>query len=184
MDIIITILIILVCIVVTLLILALFIPKHYSVTVSQTINRPQKDVFEYVSILQNQLKYSEWLKSDDTLKPEISGTDGTVGAILKWESNNEDKNKNTGKGEQEIKSMDDNNIDIELRLIKPMPGICKLQNNFLETETNKTLYTCTFSAFAKYPINLPSYLIGRQFIKKAQQKTLNNLKSILEESIN
>lgn len=181
MGIILTIVSVLACVIAALLILALFIPKHYSVTVSQTINRPKKMVFDYVSLLKNQLKYSEWLKSDTTLQPEIIGVDGTVGATLKWESNNPDKNKNAGKGEQEITNMDISNIDVELRLIKPMAGVCKLKNHFSESETNETVYTCSFNAYAKYPTNLPSYIIGRHFIKKAQQKTLDNIKLILEE---
>lgn len=181
MQIIITILLAVLAIVLFLLVLALFIPKHYSVAVSQTISKPKDVVLEYVSILKNQIKYSEWLKLDNTLQPDIVGLDGTVGAILKWESNNEDKNKNAGKGEQEIKSMDANRIDIELRLIRPMPGTCKLTNYFAENEAGETLYTCTFYAYAKYPVNLPSYIIGRRFIRKAQQQSLDNIKAILEQ---
>lgn len=137
-----------------------------------------------MSKLKNQMLYSEWLKPDDTLQPEIIGIDGTVGATMKWQSSNKDKNKSAGKGEQEIKHMDSNHIEIELRLIEPMPGICKLQNYFVEETSGKTRYTCTFSAYAKYPINLPSYVIGRKFIRKAQQKTLDNLKDILENTDN
>lgn len=181
MEIIVTILISVITIILILLVLALFIPRHYSVVVSQTINKPKNSVLEYVSLLKNQTSYSEWLNSDPTLQPNIVGVDGTVGAILQWESNNEDKNKNAGKGEQEIKSMDNDNVDIELRLIKPMSGTCKLTNHFAENEMGETLYTCTFYAHAKYPINLPSYLIGRRFIRKAQQQTLNNIKAILEQ---
>jgi hypothetical protein len=184
MGILITILTVLIGIIVALLVLALFIPKQYAVAVSQTINKPQQTVFNYISLLHNQLTYSEWLNSDTTLKTTIIGKDGTVGATLRWESTNEDKNKNAGKGELEIKRLDDHHIDMELRLIKPMPGVCKLHNHVMESGNNQTLYTCTFHAYAKFPVNLPSYLIGRRFIKKAQQQTLDNIKSILEQSGN
>jgi hypothetical protein len=164
-----------------LLVLALVLPKHYSVTVAETINQPKSVVYDYVRLLGNQPFYSEWLKADPDLKPWVEGEDGKVGAVLKWESYNEDKNKNVGMGEQEIKGMDDNSIEVELRLIKPMAGTCKLENIFVEVSKNQTTYTCTFSAYARFPINLPSYLIGRHFIRKNQQQTLRNVKDILEQ---
>lgn len=173
---------VLVAIVLVFLVAALILPKHYSVTVSETINKPKKTVYDYVSLFRNQTQYSEWLKPDPDLQPTVVGTDGTVGAVLKWESQNKDKNKNVGTGEQEIKVMTEDNIEVELRLIKPMPATCKLVNHFVETGINQTKYTCTFYAYAKFPINLPSYLIGRKFITKAQQKTLSNIKFIVEQS--
>ncbi|MFT3822807.1 MAG: hypothetical protein QM731_02760 [Chitinophagaceae bacterium] len=163
-----------------LLLLALFIPQSYSVTVSEVINKPKYIAYQYVSLFQNQIQYSEWLKADPDLRPEVVGADGAVGAVLKWESYNEDKNKNVGAGEQEIVRMDANNIEVELRLQKPMAATCRLINNIIEQGSNQTLYTCTFYAYAKFPVNLPSYLFGRRFIRKAQQKTLNNIRSIIE----
>ncbi len=182
MNILSLILVILAGTVLLLLLMALVLPKHYSVKVSETINKPKNKVYDYVSSFQNQIYYSEWLKADPDLQPTVVGADGTVGAILKWESFNEDKNKNVGKGEQEIKKMDANNIEVELRLIKPMEGTCKIINNFAEIGINQTDYTCTFYAYAKFPINLPSFLIGRHFIKKNQQQTLNNIKKIIEQA--
>ncbi|NCU06331.1 MAG: polyketide cyclase, partial [Chitinophagaceae bacterium] len=131
MSIVLLILSIVAAIVLFLFVLALILPKQYSVTVSETINKPKKTVYDYVRLFNNQTQYSEWLKADPDLQPTIIGTDGKVGAVLKWESCNEDKNKNVGMGEQEIKRMDEDNIEIELRLIKPMPATCKLVNHFV-----------------------------------------------------
>jgi hypothetical protein len=163
-------------IVILLLAAALFIPRHYSVSVSVLINRPQQVVYDFVKILQNQPRFSEWLKADPQLKPAIVGTDGAVGAVQKWESSNKD----VGAGEQEIKVMTENFIEVELRLIKPMAATCRITNDFTANGHQQTRYTCTFYAYAKYPINLPSFLVGRRFIIKAQQRSLNNLKGILE----
>jgi hypothetical protein len=182
MSIVFIILSIVAAIVLLLLLVALILPKHYSVTVSETINKPKKAVYDYVSLFHNQIQYSEWLKADPNLQPTVVGTDGTVGTVLKWESHNEDKNKNVGMGEQEIKRMDEDNIEVELRLLKPMPATCKLINNFVEKGVSQTYYTCTFYAYAKFPINLPSYLFGRNFIIKSQQKTLSNIKTIVEQT--
>lgn len=182
MNLILVILGIIISLVLYLLLLALLLPKHYSVTVREVINQPKNVVYDYVRLFQNQPQYSEWLKTDPELKFEITGEDGTKGAILWWKSDNPDKNKNVGKGEQEIKMMDADKIEVELRLLEPMPATCKIVNSFLDKNNNSTEYECTFYAYTKFPVNLPSYLIGRRFISKTQQKTLNNIKHILEQN--
>lgn len=159
-----------------LLVLALLIPRRYSVTVSTVIGKPRDLVFDYVSILRHQLDYSEWYKAGGKFNTVFTGTDGTVGAVMRWDSDNKD----LGKGEQEIKMMDDECIDIELRFIKPITGTCKLRNHIVAINDSATRYTCTFHAYAKFPINLPAVLFGKRFIRKAQQRTLNNVKAILE----
>lgn len=174
------ILLVLVAIIALLLLVALVLPRNYSVVVSETINKPKEVVYNYVSLFKNQPYYSEWIKTDPDLRPAVTGTDGTVGAVMSWESHQADKNKNTGKGEQEIKRKDADTIEVELRLIQPMPATCKLLHEFEETASNQTRYTCTFFGNAKFPINLPAYLIGRKFIAKTQQKTLGNIKEIVE----
>lgn len=170
-----------VAVITILLVAALFLPKHYSVTVSETINQPRYFVYAYVSLFNNQMQYSEWLRADPELSPTVTGEDGKVGAILRWESHNRDKNKNVGTGEQEIVKMDSNTIELELRFIKPLEATCKLVNNFIEPAPGITQYTCTFYGYAKFPVNLPNYLIGRRIIKKTQQKILRNIKAIVEQ---
>ena len=71
--------------IVILLVIAAFIPKNVTVSVSETINKPKQEVFDYVRILANQKDYSIWVMQDPNLNPEIIGTDGTVGAIQKME---------------------------------------------------------------------------------------------------
>jgi hypothetical protein len=165
MNILITVIATFLAIVVCLLIIAIFIPKHYTVEVSTIIRKPKQEVLDYIRMIHNQFYYSEWLKIDDTLKPTRIGNDG---------------DKNVGEGELEIKAIHKDSVDMELRLFKPMPGTCQLRNYFLEINEQETNYICTFSAYAKYPINLPSYVIGRKIIRKTQQKTVDNVKEILE----
>ena len=174
MQVIITTVIVIASIIAMLLVLALFIPKNYSVSVAIIINQPFEKVYQYLSILKNQEQYSEWFKADPNLQTEILGTDGTIGAIQRWNSNI------VGTGEQEILYLSKAQMEIELRLRKPMEGTCRLVNKLIERGNSATQYSCTFFAYAKYPRNLPSYLIGRRFIKKTQLKTLNNIKHILE----
>lgn len=90
-------------------IIALFIPRTYTVSVSETINKPKQVVFDYVRILDNQKNYSVWVMVDPDLKSFITGIDGTVGAIQKWNS----KIKDVGEGEQEITALTLARMDLD-----------------------------------------------------------------------
>ena len=59
------------------LIVAIFVPKSYTVSVAETINVPKQQVYDYVRILDNQKEYSLWVLEDPKLRPVITGTDGT-----------------------------------------------------------------------------------------------------------
>lgn len=176
MEILIALLLTIVGIAVALLILAYFLPRHYTVTVSTEIRRPQAIVFDFVRMFRNQVKYSEWYKPDPELRPVISGEDGALGAVMRWDS----RNKDLGSGEQEITRVDPGYINIELRFIKPIAGVCQLENRFDVLSATRTRYTCVFHAHARFPVNLPAYLIGRRFIRKAQQRTVDNVRDLLE----
>jgi hypothetical protein len=123
-----------------LLLIALFIPKSYTVTVSETINQPKNVVYNYLRILGNQEQYSEWIKRDPNLHPQITGIDGSVGAIQKWNSTNDD----VGEGEQEIIAMAEDRIDLELRFIRPFKGKAKAWNLFRSLSDTKTELTSKF----------------------------------------
>lgn len=118
-------LIVLLCIIALPLIVALFIPKTYTVSVTQTINKPQNVVFDYVKLLDNQKNYSIWVMEDPNLNPEIIGTDGTVGATQKWNS----KLENVGEGEQKITALTNERMDVDLHLfvrLKAKPKLLQL----------------------------------------------------------
>lgn len=61
-------------------------------------------------MLNNQEHYSEWFKADPALRPDITGEDGTLGAILFWNCTIED----IGEGTQSIRSITDDRIDMYL----------------------------------------------------------------------
>ncbi len=156
------------------LIIALFVPKTCTVSVSETINQPRQVVFDYVRILDNQRNYSAWVMEDPNLVPEITGTDGTVGAVQHWDS---DK---VGAGEQEITALTGDRMDIDLRFIKPFEGNAKAAYIFTPVSETQTRVTSEFYSESPYPFNLMSYFFGTKMIEKAQTKTLQNLKKILE----
>lgn len=160
-----------------LLIVALFTPKQYTVSVSETINRPKAEVMAYVTILANQEQYSEWVKADPNLHPQIIGTDGTVGAIQKWNS----KDDNVGEGQQQITALTEDRMDVNLDFIRPFEGHAKAANIFKAVSDNQTEITAEFYEHAKFPMNLMSYFIGRKMIEETQKKNLHNIKTILEQ---
>lgn len=159
---------------------ALFIPKTYTVSVSETINKPQQQIYEYVKMLDNQKNYNIWIMEDPDLNIKITGTDGSVGAIQQWNS----KIDNVGEGEQEITFLSPEKMDLALRFKRPMKGLALVTNHFKALTEGQTEITTEFHSFAQYPMNLPSFLIGKKMIKKAQTKNLQNLKRILEAKQN
>lgn len=171
-------LIVLLCIIALPLIVALFIPKTYTVSVTQTINKPQNVVFDYVKLLNNQKNYSIWVMEDPNLNPEIIGTDGTVGAIQKWNS----KLENVGEGEQKITALTNERMDVDLHFVRPFKGEAKAATIVKAINEQSCNITSEFYSNSPYPMNLPSYLFGRKMLKEAQEKNLNNLKQILESN--
>lgn len=157
-------------------IIAIFVPKSYTVSVSETINKPREVVYDYMRILDNQKNYSVWVMEDPNLNPEIVGTDGTVGATQKWNSTNE----NVGEGEQEITALSIDRMDIDLRFKRPFEGNAKATNMFKVVSDSQTVVTTEFYSNDPYPFNLPSYFFGRKMIEEAQIKNLKNVKRILE----
>jgi hypothetical protein len=158
-------------------IVALFVPRTYTVSVSETINQPQQIVYDYVRMLDNQRYYSIWVMQDTDLNPEIIGTDGAVGAVQKWNSKLDD----VGEGEQEITSLTPDRMDIDLRFIRPFKGNSKAANLFKSVSDNQTQITSEFYSNDRYPLNLMSYFLGRKMIREAQIRNLQNLKNILEK---
>jgi hypothetical protein len=165
-----------VSIIVLLLIVALFVPKSYTVSVKETINKPRQEVYDYIRILKNQDEYSVWVMEDPNLKPEITGEDGTVGAIQRWNSTDD----NVGEGEQEITALTPDRIDVDLRFKRPFEGTAKAANILNAISENQTELTAEFYSNDQYPMNLMSYFFGRKMIEKAEKDNLMNIKKNLE----
>ena len=156
-----------------LLIVAMIVPKDFTISVSTTINKPQAVVFDYVKLIKNQEKYSVWIMKDPNLKIEYSGTDGTVGAKSSWESPDDNV------GSQQITKITDNSIDVNLHFEKPMKGDNKAATIVEELSDNQTKLTSEFYVHADYPFNLMSFVF-KSFIKEDQSQNLANVKKILE----
>jgi hypothetical protein len=179
MNIILIILAVIVSIVVVLLVIALFVKKEYSIEREVVINQPKVRVFAYIKSLRNQDSFSKWANMDPNMKKEYTGTDGTVGSVSSWDS----ENKNVGKGSQEIiKITEGTRIDFSIHFIKPFEALAKA---YMTTETKvdtQTLVKWGFASAMKYPMNLMLLFMNMEkMLGDDLQTGLNNLKNILEK---
>ncbi len=75
--------------------------KDFRYKKSIVINAPKEAVWNNIVMFENHKKWSQWKEMDPNMKTDITGTDGTVGAKMSWES----EHKKVGKGSQTIKSI-------------------------------------------------------------------------------
>jgi uncharacterized protein YndB with AHSA1/START domain len=131
----------LLALVVIALVTALFVKQDYSVVREISINKPKKEVFNYLRLLKNQDSFSHWANLDPAMQKNYRGVDGTVGFVSAWKS---DK-KEVGSGEQEIKKITEGErLDYELRFKEPWES---KSNAYLSTnapDSSKTNVTWGF----------------------------------------
>ncbi|HVF97327.1 MAG TPA: SRPBCC family protein [Flavisolibacter sp.] len=161
------------------LLTALFVKKDMHAEKEVVINKPKTEVFSYVKQLKNQNSYSKWATMDPAMKKDFRGTDGTVGFVSAWESNNSE----VGKGEQEIKAVKEGErIDYEIRFIKPWESKA---TSYMVTEAvseNQTKVKWGFDGNMMYPLNIMNLFMNMdEMIGKDFSTGLTNLKSNLEK---
>lgn len=134
-----------------LLITALFTKKDYAVEREVTINKPKQVVFDYIKYIKNQENFSKWATMDPAMKKEYKGTDGTVGFVSAWDSDN----SQVGKGEQEIKKITEaERVDLGLHFIKPFEGFADAYMTTAAAGDNQAKVKWGFSSKMKYPMNI------------------------------
>lgn len=161
------------------LVVALFVKKEYTVKREIEINKPSSEVFKYIKYQKNHDNFVTWSNMDPEMKKTYKGTDGTVGFISAWESDNKD----VGVGEQEITAIKDGErIDFEMRFFEPFKAE---DQGYMITEQvtpNVTKFIWGYDGKMNYPSNLLMLfmdfetLIGDEF-----EKSLLSLKIILEK---
>ncbi|WP_168208813.1 DinB family protein [Chitinophaga sp. XS-30] len=160
------------------LIIALFLKKDYAVEREIAINKPKQEVFDYVKYLKNQDNYSKWAMMDPDMKKTYRGTDGTVGFVSAWDS----EQKDVGAGEQEIKKITEGErIDFELRFIRPFEST---EAAYMVTESaseDQTTVKWGFNGHMNYPMNLMMLFMDfEEMISNDLDTGLMRLKGILE----
>ncbi|WKK81551.2 SRPBCC family protein [Marivirga arenosa] len=167
-----------VAIIVALLLIAAVAENDYAVEREIIVNEPKDKVFEYIKYLKNQDNWSRWASADPNMKKSFSGTDGQVGFVSAWDSDNEE----VGKGEQEItKIIEGERVETELRFIEPFESTEMAYMAVEEIEAGKTKVIWGFEGSMDYPMNLLlltmdfDAMLGADF-----EYGLGNLKDILE----
>ena len=169
----------LVALIAIILIAAIFIKKEFGTTRSVVVNKPLKEVFEYLKLLKNQNEYSKWASMDPNMKKIYTGTDGTVGFISAWKS----QQKEVGSGEQEITAiLEGKRIDYDLRFKEPFESNAKTYFTTEALNENQTKVTWGFSGAMSYPFNfLLIFMNMEEMIGADFQTGLNNMKGIIEK---
>ncbi|MEO6330715.1 MAG: SRPBCC family protein [Ginsengibacter sp.] len=171
-----SILLVIVVLIAIVLIAALFVKKEYSVEREIIINKPNEDVFNYVKHLKNQDKYNKWVMMDPNVRRNYSGTDGTVGFVSTWDSDN----KNVGKGEQEIKKINEGErIDLDVRFEKPFKNTANVYMTTEAISANQTKVKWGMQGKNSYPLNLMNLFVPG-ILGKDLQTSLTTLKMVLE----
>ena len=161
------------------LLIALFAKKDYSVEKEIIVNQPSELVFDYIRFLKNQDNFSVWMDMDTNVRQEFRGTDGTVGFVSAWESDD----KNVGAGEQEIIAIQEGErIDYELRFIEPFSSTSQAYMTTESIAHDQTLVKWGFVGRMNFPMNLMLVVMNfEDMIGDDLQQGLNNLKEILEK---
>lgn len=178
MSIFITILVTIAALIVVLLAMALFVKKEYMIEREIIINKPVREVFDYVKFLRNQDHYSKWVRTDPNMKKDFRGTDGTEGFVYAWDSTD----KNAGKGEQEIKKITEGEVvDVEVRFERPFEGVAKAPIKTESVSADQTKVRWGMEGKSKYPMNLMN-LFMLNMLGKDLETSLSDLKRILENN--
>ncbi len=179
MTIVIYILAVIMAIAALVLIAAMFVRKAYSVKRRIIIKKPVDTVFDFVKYVNHSEKYNKWFMLDPDSKRERRGTDATPGFVYAWDS----PVKNVGKGEQEIKSIEEGKqIDCEVRFIKPFEGKADITMTTEPQPDGQTKVTWLFSSAMKYPMNIMLLFMNfEKMLGKDMEESLQNLKTVLEK---
>jgi uncharacterized membrane protein len=151
--------------------------KEMIVEKSITINKPSREVFDFLKITKNQETFSVWNMKDPTKETSSSGIDGAEGFSYSWNS----KNKSVGAGSQKIKKLIDGlSIEYELNFEKPMKNTGTSKFIIESISTNQTKVIWDFRGPTKFPMSLFLGAIKKMLGKDISQ-SLENLKSNLEK---
>jgi len=160
-----------------IVVLVLIAPKNYDVCRTVTIDRPLKEVFQYLKLLKNQDNWSPWAEKDPNMKKTLTGTDGEVGCVSAWEGN-----KDVGSGEQEIMGITENEeIASQLRFLKPFKSTSDAYLRVTK-DGSSTKVIWGFSGKNKFPVSIMMLFMNMdKSVGGDFEKGLQKLKGILEK---
>ena len=99
--------------IITLLLVAALLPKHYLIEKSVVIKKPAAIVQTKVSDFNAYSEWNPWQKSEPGSTRTITGSPGKAGHRYEWQG------KKIGVGSLTLKHVDDKHINIDLQFLKP-----------------------------------------------------------------
>lgn len=165
--------IVLLVIVVLFFVVALFLPKHFKLEVSETIDQPASMVFRQVNNLHHWEAWSPWQEDDPSMLSIYEGPVLGVGAKQTWESERQ------GDGEIIIKDSDPYE-KVVLNLDFYEMGSATTYFLFDEMD-GSTKVTWGFETETTYPVERYVMFVFKGMMKNQFQRGLGNLKDITEQ---
>jgi len=162
-----------------ILIIALFVDRHYTIEEEITIQKNKDSVFDFVKQMRHQNQYNKWVMLDPNVRLEYVGTDGAEGFVCRWDSDL----KQAGQGVQTIKRViPGSQVDYDIQFIKPFEGWATAYLKTNDSGLDATNVKWSFSSSMKYPMNIMIPIFGmKKMLHKDLAISLNNLKTILEK---
>lgn len=158
------------------LIAGLMISRHFEYIEQIEIAKNADTIFEYIRFLNNQDSFSKWATMDPNMKKTFTGTDGEVGAISSWDSDN----KNVGKGAQEIIAIQKHKIDYEIRFEKPFKATNYAYMLVEAKSDNISIVKWGFKGSYPFPMHVFMKLMNlEKMLRNDLQIGLQNLKKQL-----
>ncbi|QBA23801.1 polyketide cyclase [Chryseobacterium indologenes] len=161
-----------------LLIWAAFIPGDCQYEKSISINAPVEKVWQNTNTLKAMDQWSPWNDLDPGMKKEWTGTTGQHGEKVCWDS----KNKQAGKGCQELEKVDEagKRIDTAIKFLTPYESEVNAYVTVVP-EGNGSKATWGFTSEIPYPFTLMKLFMNMEnAIGKDYQKGLSRLKALSE----
>jgi uncharacterized protein YndB with AHSA1/START domain len=153
--------------------------NSFAISREVIVQRSTEQVFEYVKHIKNMEHYNKWVMTDPNQKIRFTGTDGTPGFIYAWDS----ENKNSGKGEQEIKAISPNKkVELEIRFEKPFKGVSYAEIMTEPAGAGQTKVRYLFKGDKNYGMKLTHMLFNlEKVLGQDLDITVKNLKAVLEK---
>lgn len=162
-----------------LLVWAAFISGDCKYEKSISINAPVGEVWQNTNTLKAMDQWSPWNDLDPGMKKDWTGTTGQTGEKVCWDS----KNKDAGKGCQELKKVDEagKRIDTEIKFLTPYESEANAYVTVVP-KGNGSKATWGFTSQIPYPFTLMKLFMNmEEAIGKDYQKGLSRLKALSEK---
>lgn len=139
---------VLLSLIVLALLVGLVMPKDAAIKKSTLINASAEQIFDHVKYFEKRAAWYPWGLNDTSMKAEIKGDDGTVGATRSWEGDS------VGTGIQTLTRIVANKrVDTDLKFILPEASEVATSME-LEEVDGGTEVTWVFKIPFGYPMNL------------------------------